>query len=197
MPTPSPLSTLSGALKIADKVTVSMEAVGNKIRLNSQGWEDARVLNERQVLMVVALNGQLYLLPEHRPAKFEHVDHDGLHEAGYGPDDFCMSNGVASDVTHFDADRDKVKMSLALTAFSGEVAYKVFVRADTMEAMAAPICATSLAGPSRPSRAINEVCRLAGTARATERWRQSFVPRFRFPPPAQPSSFPQRREQFH
>jgi hypothetical protein len=28
---------LSGALKIADKVTVSMEADGNKIRLNSQG----------------------------------------------------------------------------------------------------------------------------------------------------------------
>jgi hypothetical protein len=30
-----------GALKIADKVTVAMEAVGEKIRLNSQGWEDA------------------------------------------------------------------------------------------------------------------------------------------------------------
>jgi hypothetical protein len=28
------LSTLSGALKISDKITVSMEAVGNKIRLN-------------------------------------------------------------------------------------------------------------------------------------------------------------------
>jgi hypothetical protein len=54
MQSPSPLSTLSGALKIADKVTVTMEAVGNKIRLNSQGWEDARVLNERQVFMVVA-----------------------------------------------------------------------------------------------------------------------------------------------
>jgi hypothetical protein len=37
---------------------------------------------------VVALKGQLYLLPEHRPAKFERVDHDGLNEAGYGPDDF-------------------------------------------------------------------------------------------------------------
>jgi hypothetical protein len=38
--------------------------------------------------MVVAINGQLYLLPEHRPAKFERIDHDGLAEAGYGPDDF-------------------------------------------------------------------------------------------------------------
>jgi hypothetical protein len=46
MSAPSPLSTLSGALKIADKVTVTMEAVGNKIRLNSQGWEDVRVLYE-------------------------------------------------------------------------------------------------------------------------------------------------------
>ena len=37
MSQPSPLSVLSGALKIADKVTVAMEAVGNKIRPTSQG----------------------------------------------------------------------------------------------------------------------------------------------------------------
>jgi hypothetical protein len=54
----------------------------------AQGWEDVRVVGEREVLVVVAINGQLYLLPEHRPAKFERIDHDGLHEAGYGPDDF-------------------------------------------------------------------------------------------------------------
>jgi hypothetical protein len=36
MSPPSPLSTLSGALKIADKFAIAMEAVGNKIRLNSQ-----------------------------------------------------------------------------------------------------------------------------------------------------------------
>jgi hypothetical protein len=83
-----PLSVLSNALKIADKFTVTMEAVDNKIRLNSQGWEDARVLTERQVAMVVAYKGQHYLLPEHRPAKFEHIDQTGLHEAGCGPDDF-------------------------------------------------------------------------------------------------------------
>ena len=71
MAQPSPLSVLSNALKIADKFTVAMEAVGNKIRLNSQGWEDVRVIGERQVLMVVAYKGQLYLLPEARPAKFE------------------------------------------------------------------------------------------------------------------------------
>ena len=88
MSPPSPLSVLSGTLKIADKVTVAVKAVGNKIRLNSQGWEDARIIGERQVLMIVAYKGQLYLLPEHRPAKFERIDHDGLREAGYGPDDF-------------------------------------------------------------------------------------------------------------
>ncbi len=51
---PSPLSVLSGALKISDKFTIAMEAVGDKIRMNSQGWDDARVLTERQVAMVVA-----------------------------------------------------------------------------------------------------------------------------------------------
>jgi hypothetical protein len=84
----SSLAVLSGALKITDKCTVAMEAVGDKIRLNCQSWEDVKVLGERQVLMVVALKGQLYLLSEHRPAKFERIDHDGLAEAGYGPDDF-------------------------------------------------------------------------------------------------------------
>ena len=38
MAQPSPLSVLSGALKIADKFTIAMEAVGGKIRLNCQGW---------------------------------------------------------------------------------------------------------------------------------------------------------------
>ena len=35
-----------------------MEAAGDKIRSNSQGWEDARAIGERQVLMV-AIKGQL------------------------------------------------------------------------------------------------------------------------------------------
>ena len=75
MGTPTPRSTLSGALKIADKVTVTMEAVGDKIRSNSQGWEDARVIGERQVLMFArAWAGQVR----------EHLQ-DGLHEA---PEDF-------------------------------------------------------------------------------------------------------------
>jgi hypothetical protein len=83
------LAVLSGALKITDKVTLAMEAVGDKIRLDCQGWEDVKVLNPRQALLVVAINGQLYhgqlyLLPEPRPARFERVDHQGLNEAGYG-----------------------------------------------------------------------------------------------------------------
>jgi hypothetical protein len=69
---------LAGASKVADKVTVAMEAVGNKIRLNSQGWEDTRIIGDRQVLMVVAYK----VLPEHRPAKFEQIDQTDLREAG-------------------------------------------------------------------------------------------------------------------
>ena len=88
MAPPSPLSALSGALKVTEKRTVAMEAVGDKVRLNSSGWEGVRVIGEHQVLMVVAINGKLYLLPEARPEKYEHVDHTGLSEAGYGPDDF-------------------------------------------------------------------------------------------------------------
>jgi hypothetical protein len=84
-----PPSVLSGAWKKADKFTVTLETVGNKIRANSQGWEDARVVNERQAFMVVAIDGILYALPEHRPAKFERVDTSGLNEAGYGPEDFA------------------------------------------------------------------------------------------------------------
>jgi hypothetical protein len=37
---------------------------------------------------VVAYKGQLYLLAEHWTAKFEQIDQTGLHEAGYGPEDF-------------------------------------------------------------------------------------------------------------
>jgi hypothetical protein len=92
----SRLGVLSGALKVTDKCTVAMEAVGDKIRLNCQGWEDAKVLGERQVLMVVAIKGQLYLLSEHRPAKFERVDHDGLNEAGTDPT-------ISNEEWHFQA----------------------------------------------------------------------------------------------
>jgi hypothetical protein len=54
------------------------------IRLNSLGWEDTRIISDRQVLMVVAYK----VLAEHRPAKFEQIDQTGLREAGYGPEDF-------------------------------------------------------------------------------------------------------------
>jgi hypothetical protein len=37
------------------------------------------VLTESQVLMVVAYEGRLYLLSEHRAAKFERVDTSGFH----------------------------------------------------------------------------------------------------------------------
>jgi hypothetical protein len=69
-------------------MTVAMEAVGERIRLNSQGREDAKVIGEHQVFIVVAIKGQPYLRPEPRSQKFERISHDGLAEAGYGPDDF-------------------------------------------------------------------------------------------------------------
>jgi hypothetical protein len=48
-----------------------MDAAGDKIRSNSQGWEDARTIGEREVLKVVPINGVLYLPPEPRASKFE------------------------------------------------------------------------------------------------------------------------------
>ena len=61
-----------------------MEAAGDKIRSNSQGRGDVRVIGERQVLMV-AIKGQL--LPFARAGAGEVREHlqDGLHEA---PEDF-------------------------------------------------------------------------------------------------------------
>jgi hypothetical protein len=83
---------LSNALKIPDKVTVALEAVENKIRQNSQGWEDAWIIGERQVITVATYKGQIYLFAEHRPAKFKQIDKTGLREAGYGPEDFgCVA----------------------------------------------------------------------------------------------------------
>jgi hypothetical protein len=75
---------LSGASKVADKVTVAMEAVGNKIRPNSQGWKTRGSSAIEQVLMAVAYK----VLAEHRPAKFEQIDQTGLRAAGYGPEAF-------------------------------------------------------------------------------------------------------------
>ena len=62
------------------------EAAGEKIRLNCQGWEDARIIGEYEVLMTVAYKGRLYLSPEHKPAKFERIDTNGMVEAGHVPD---------------------------------------------------------------------------------------------------------------
>jgi hypothetical protein len=40
----------------------------------------------------VAYKGQIYLLAEHPPAKFERIEETGLREAGYGPEDFeCVT----------------------------------------------------------------------------------------------------------
>jgi DNA-binding transcriptional regulator PaaX len=57
-----------------DKLTVALEAVENKIRQNSQRWED-------EWIMVIMVRGD-------PPAKFKQIDQTGLREAGYGPEDF-------------------------------------------------------------------------------------------------------------
>jgi hypothetical protein len=42
----------------------------------------ARIIADRQVAIVVAYKGQLYLLAEHRPAKFENIDTQGRTRRG-------------------------------------------------------------------------------------------------------------------
>ena len=91
----------SNALKIADKVTVTMEAVEDKIHRSSQGWEDARIIGERQVIMSWRIRGKSTLLDEHRPAKFKQIDRTGLREAGYGPEDFTCVTPHAGRETAF------------------------------------------------------------------------------------------------
>ena len=61
-----------------------MEAAGDKIRSNSQGWEDARVIGERQVQS----RGNSTSCPSRGRAKIENIDQDGRHETDYGPEDF-------------------------------------------------------------------------------------------------------------
>ena len=46
------------------------------------------MIGDRQVAIVVAYKGQLYLLAEHRPAKFEQHRPDWPARGGDGPEDF-------------------------------------------------------------------------------------------------------------
>ena len=79
-----PLSVLSGALKSADKVAVAVEAAAAKFA---------------RILKAVRTRGRLpsarcswswrgYMRCLSAGRRVERIDHDGLHEAGYGPDDF-------------------------------------------------------------------------------------------------------------
>jgi hypothetical protein len=80
---------LSGALAISDEMTISLKAIdGVKIRVNRAGWEDYKLADGREVLEIVAIGGKIYLFKRPRPAKYERIDHDDIHEAGYRPDDF-------------------------------------------------------------------------------------------------------------
>jgi hypothetical protein len=88
MSQPSPLSVLSGAWKIADKATVALEAVGNKIRVNSQGWEDCPDGRRSPGRNRSGAQGATPP-PARAPAgKFEQIDRTGLRDGGYRPEDF-------------------------------------------------------------------------------------------------------------
>ena len=80
MGAPSPLSTLSGALKIA-------QVYGYHGGCWQQDSLEFSRLGGRAGHRRAAgsIKGQLYLLPEPGPAKIENIDQDGLHEA---PEDF-------------------------------------------------------------------------------------------------------------
>jgi hypothetical protein len=56
--------------------------------MNASGWDSFKLIGSRSVLEVVAVDGRIYLFERPRPGEYERVDHGGLHEAGYGPDDF-------------------------------------------------------------------------------------------------------------
>jgi hypothetical protein len=88
MAQPSPLSALSGALKIADKGQRSLWMRRRQIRLNSQGWKDARVIGECQGADSRGAKGAGLSVARAAVAKFERIDNGGSHEVGYGPDDF-------------------------------------------------------------------------------------------------------------
>ena len=62
-----------------------------------------------------------------------------------------------------------IRRSSADWSFSSGLRATAATRAcENSRPITAPICATSLAEPSRSSRAISEACRLAGTARAED-----------------------------
>jgi hypothetical protein len=48
-----------------------------------------------------AIDGRLYLLPEHRPANFEQIDQTGPREAAYGPEDVGWVTPYAGRETAF------------------------------------------------------------------------------------------------
>jgi hypothetical protein len=60
------------------------------------------------------------------------------------------------------------RLTAALSSASGLCMTAASSAWENSRPIAAPICATSLAGPSRSSRAISEACKLAGTAKAVD-----------------------------
>jgi hypothetical protein len=69
-----------------ERTTLTIEANGDdKVRLNCQSWEDARVVRADEALQIVALGKTAYLARVERPAEYLNIDPTGMMEAGYGP----------------------------------------------------------------------------------------------------------------
>jgi len=71
----------------AEKVTMVFEAIGDgKVRVTSQGWDDARVILADQSIEVTGMGKTLVAARVQRALEFLNVELTGLAEAGYGPE---------------------------------------------------------------------------------------------------------------
>ena len=71
----------------AEKATMVFEAIGDdKVRVTSQGWDDAKVILGDQTLEVTGMGKTLVAARVQRALEFLNVELTGLAEAGYGGD---------------------------------------------------------------------------------------------------------------
>jgi hypothetical protein len=67
--------------------TLVFEAIGDdKVRVNCQSWDDAKIILADQALQVVALGKILHVTRTDRPAEYVNIELTGLADAGYGPE---------------------------------------------------------------------------------------------------------------
>ena len=70
-----------------EKVTMVFEAIGDdKVRVTSQGWDDAKVILADQALEVTGMGKTMVAARVQRDLEFLNVELNGLAAAGYGPE---------------------------------------------------------------------------------------------------------------